>query len=261
MINHYKTIGILLDVYAYNYAFKIASEWEDFPQQALYLLELMKERRELNLDFLFENQRMANLIENETDLKLYLNERIEEEQIANYILDLEIKIKNGDVIDFVRAVSPILYRLFLRLIKSQIPNIDTYIIDAKNDQYDTWDFTKMQEADIPLFKDYLSKRQSRNVTSKSLADLLQLSQLPVDIKEKVNQLRVFEKSVRNPLAHLIKAFDEEELFRTTHFSSQAFLDQIISLYLYSGVSYQRQPFYCDQVNAVIMSYIANENKA
>lgn len=261
MINQYKTIGILLDVYAYNYAFKIAKEWDDFPQKALYLLELMKERRELNLSFSIENQRMVNLIEEEAKLKLFLNKSIEDEQIANYILDLEIKIKNGEVIDFVRAVSPILYRLFLRLIKGQIPHFNSYVIDSKNDQYDTWDFTKMHQAGIPLFKEYLSKRQSRNVTSKSLADLLQLSQLPVDIKEKVKQLRMFEKSVRNPLAHLIKAFDEEELYRTTRFSSQAFLNLIIALAQYSGVSYQREPFYCDQVNAIIMSYIANDNKA
>ena len=40
----------------------------------------------------------------------------EEEQLANYIMDLEAKVKNGNIIDFVRSVSPILYRLFLSLV-------------------------------------------------------------------------------------------------------------------------------------------------
>ncbi len=42
--------------------------------------------------------------------------------------------------------------------------------------------------------------------------------LPDSVQEEVRQLRELEKSVRNPLAHLIKPFDEAELYRTTGFS-------------------------------------------
>ena len=49
----YETIDILLDVYAYNHAWKIAEQHSDFPAQAVYLLEMLKERRELNVDFAF----------------------------------------------------------------------------------------------------------------------------------------------------------------------------------------------------------------
>ena len=44
----YETIDILLDVYAYNHAWKIAEQHSDFPAQSRYLLEMLKERRELN---------------------------------------------------------------------------------------------------------------------------------------------------------------------------------------------------------------------
>lgn len=260
MIDEQKTIGILLDVYAYNYAFTIAQAWQNFPKEAFYLLELMKERRELNVAFLFDHQKENEVIGKEHNLKLKMNQKLEDEQIANYILDLEVKIKNGEIIDFVRSVSPILYRLFLRLIKSQMTDFDTFIIDAKNDQYDSWDFAKMKAANNPIFETYLSKRQSHNITTKSLADLLKLSQLPAEIKTTVDDLRKFEKSVRNPLAHLIKPFDEEELHRTTQFSSQAFLDKIIELASFSGVIYQREPFLCDQVNDLIVSLLENKKE-
>lgn len=65
MINT-QTIDILLDVYAYNHAFKIAQTLSDFPKPALYLLEMLKERRELNLNFLSEHQ-----AENQTIEKLW----------------------------------------------------------------------------------------------------------------------------------------------------------------------------------------------
>ena len=51
----YETIDILLDVYAYNHAWKIAEQHSDFPAQSRYLLEMLKERRELNVDFAFSH--------------------------------------------------------------------------------------------------------------------------------------------------------------------------------------------------------------
>ncbi|EHI69865.1 CRISPR-associated protein Csm6 [Streptococcus ictaluri 707-05] len=240
-----------MDVYAYNHAYKIAKSLPEFPNKALYLIELLKERRELNVSYLFQHNTQNKAIEEAYDINLIMNANPEEEQIANYILDLEVKAKNGDIIDFVRSVSPILYRLFLRLMEKEVPQFKSYIFDAKNDQYDTWNFQAMLDSNLEVFKTYLSQRQSRNVTTRSLADLLVLSNLSEEIKTLVVTLRKFEKSVRNPSAHLIKPFDEEELHRTTHFSSQVFLEGIIRLATFSGVSYQREPFYFDQVNAII----------
>lgn len=84
-----------------------------------------------------------------------------------------------------------------------------------------------------------------------MSELLQYSHLPYDIKEIIRELRQFERSVRNPLAHLIKPFDEEELHRTTNFSSQDFLNKIITLASYAGIHYDRYHFYFDSVNELI----------
>ncbi|KHD43001.1 LytR family transcriptional regulator [Streptococcus hongkongensis] len=246
-----ETIGILLDVYAYNHAYHIASKTPNISKDAQFLIALLKERRELNLDFLYSHQADVKRIEETYQFPLVMNSDMVDEQLANYILDLEVKVKNGEIIDFVRSVSPILYRLFLRLVTFQIPDFASYIIDTKNDDYDTWNFDAMYQAHLPIFDLYLAKRQNRNITSRSLTDIIQLSNLPDDIKETVEGLRKFEKSVRNPLAHLIKPFDEEELYRTTRFSSQTFLDNIIDLATYAGVNYQRTPFYFDRLNAII----------
>src|SRR3712207_9064011 len=62
------------------------------------------------------------------------------------------------------------------------PDVQSYIIDTKNDQYDTWNFKAMEKADNDLFRSYLAQRQPRHVTTRSLADLLVLSELPADIR-------------------------------------------------------------------------------
>ena len=84
--------------------------------------------------------------------------------------------------------------------------------------------------------------------------ILQLN-FPESVKESVGQLRELEKSVRNPLAHLIKPFDEEELHRTTGFSSQHFMALLVDLAQETGIIYQREPFYFDLANEVIESLL------
>ena len=246
----YETIDILLDVYAYHHAWRIAEQYSAFPKQGCYLLEMLKERRELNVGFVFAHHEENQAIYQKYGFSVIRNPR-EEEQLANYIMDLEAKVKNEKIIDFVRAVSPILYRLFYRLAKREVPNFETFIHDAKNAQYDTWFFHKMKQSDYPIFHQYLAIRRDDKITTKSLSELLQYSHLPYDIKEIIRELRQFERSVRNPLAHLIKPFDEEELHRTTNFSSQDFLNKIITLASYAGIHYDRYHFYFDSVIELI----------
>jgi hypothetical protein len=186
-----------------------------------------------------------------------LDNAYEEELLANYIMDLEAKLRNDHIIDFVRSVSPILYRLLMRLMQSQVADINDYIYDAKNDQYDTWKFDKMHDSANPFVQNFVAKGRDSKITSRSLADFIQLTDLPQAIKDNILLLRDFEKSVRNPLAHLIKPFDEEELHRTTGFSSQTFLEKIIQLAVFSGIHYDNDKFYFDKVNELIKRIYQN----
>lgn len=82
-----------------------------------------------------------------------------------------------------------------------------YFHNARDDRYDTWQLKAMSESNSPILIAFSKGTGDARVTSKSLQDLLLLCDLPDDIKQIVKDLRRFEKSVRNPLAHLIKAFD------------------------------------------------------
>lgn len=237
-----------LSTYAYHQALLVASH--ALSPEAQLLLTSLKERRELNVQFLYDHFEALTELSQKYGLP-ELADTVSEEQLVNYIYDLEAKVKSGQLIDFVRSVSPIIYRLLLRLLLQEIPELAQYIKNARNQQYDRWRFDRMMDSKHPAIQSFISRKRDSRVTSSSLLELLLETTLPAHVKTTAQTLRQFERSVRNPLAHLIKPFDEEELHRTTGFSSQLFLEKIISLAKASGLHYETQIFYFDKANAIL----------
>ena len=233
--------------YDYAHAYKLAQRLNDAGSKLIELLYIMAERRELNIRPAMECQ-----LEIRNDFQLFCHDSEEDEQLANYLYDLEAKLKNEQVIDFIRAVSPAIYRIFMRLIRMQIPDIESYIHNSRGASYDRWKFEKMRNSDNPDLQNFHAES---TVNSSSLTEMILQLNLSESVKESAQQLRELEKSVRNPLAHLIKPFDEEELHRTTGFSSQHFMELLVDLAQETGIVYQREPFYFDRANAVIESLL------
>ena len=238
--------------YDYAYAHKLSERAGSSVQSDLLnLLEALAERRELNIQAMM-NLKLEITGSDLADFQLFCHEDEADEQLVNYLYDLEAKLRNEQLIDFIRAVSPAIYRIFMRLIRMQIPDIDFYIHNSRGASYDRWKFEKMRNSDNPDLQNFHAES---TVNSSSLTELILQLNLPESVKESARQLRELEKSVRNPLAHLIKPFDEEELHRTTGFSSQHFMELLVDLAQETGIVYQREPFYFDRANAVIESLL------
>lgn len=236
-----------LQNYHYSRALRSIKQQEEVPDLLVSLLQLMAERRELNIQPVMNQKLRTELLE-ATGFQLFWHEEPEDEQLANYLYDLEAKLRNEQIIDFVRAVSPAIYRIFMRLIQLKIPDITNYIQNSKESSYDRWKFESLHASDNPILQQFHSESV---VNSSSLTELIVQLDLPDSVKVATQQLRELEKSVRNPLAHLIKPFDEEELHRTTGFSSQDFMKNLIDLASYTGIHYDQANFYFDQANAVM----------
>ena len=140
----------------------------------------------------------------------------------------------------------------MRLIRMQLPDIDSYIHNSREASYDRWKFEKMRNSDHPVLQNFHTES---TVNSSSLTELILQLSFPESVKESAGQLRELERSVRNPLAHLIKPFDEEELHRTTGFSSRHFMELLVDLAQETGIVYQREHFYFDLANEVIESLL------
>ena len=231
----------LYDLHHYHYsrALRSLQQKGNVPDLLVSLLQVMAERRELNIQPVMNQQLKTEVLEATGP---------EDEQLANYLYDLEAKLRNEQIIDFVRAVSPAIYRIFMRLIQLKIPDITNYIHNSKESSYDRWKFEDLHTSDNPILQEFHSESV---VNSSSLTELIVQLDLPDRVKVASQQLRELERSVRNPLAHLIKPFDEEELHRSTGFSSQDFLKNLIDLARYTGIHYDQAHFYFDQANAVM----------
>lgn len=238
--------------YDYAYALKLAEQAGKSTQSDLVrLLGALAERRELNIQSIM-NLKLEITGMNPADFQLFCHENEADEQLANYLYDLDAKLRNEQLIDFVRAVSPAIYRIFMRLIRMQLPDIDSYIHNSREASYDRWKFEKMRNSDNPILQNFHTES---TVNSSSLTELILQLDLSESVKKSAGQLRELERSVRNPLAHLIKPFDEEELHRTTGFSSQHFMELLIDLAQETGIVYQKEPFYFDRANAIVESLL------
>ena len=238
--------------YDYAYALKLAEQAGKSTQSDLVrLLRALAERRELNIQSIM-NLKLEITGMNPADFQLFCHENEADEQLANYLYDLDAKLRNEQLIDFVRAVSPAIYRIFMRLIRMQLPDIDSYIHNSREASYDRWKFEKMRNSDHPILQNFHTES---TVNSSSLTELILQLDLSESVKKSAGQLRELERSVRNPLAHLIKPFDEEELHRTTGFSSQHFMELLVDLAQETGIVYQREPFYFDRANAIVESLL------
>ena len=239
----------LYDLHHYHYsrALRSLQQKGNVPDLLVSLLQVMAERRELNIQPVMNQQLKTEVLE-ATGFQLFWHENPEDEQLVNYLYDLEAKLRNEQIIDFIRAVSPAIYRIFMRLIQLKIPDIANYIHNSKESSYDRWKFEDLHASNNPILQEFHSESV---VSSSSLTELIVQLDLPDSVKVASQQLRELERSVRNPLAHLIKPFDEEELHHSTGFSSQDFLKNLIDLASYTGIHYDQAHFYFDQANAVM----------
>lgn len=252
MTNLVQPVSYLLDSYMYKQALNILLQESDvLHPDLIYLLKLLSERRELKLEMSFDEGKV-DYFEQAYQFSLHENTTVEEELLANYLVELEAKSKTGDIIDFCRAVSPLFYRLLERLVLQKVPDLYSVVKKGKGISFDKWETDLLKNHSSQVFKDfYRVNKNQQLVTSDSLVDFVSILDYSDELKEDARVLRQFKKAIRNPLAHLIKPFDEAILARDTGFSSKNFLELLAKLLYHTGVHHQRQPFYFDRANDVV----------
>ena len=157
-----------LQTYHYSRALRSIKQQEEVPDLLVNILQLMAERRELNIQPVMNQKLRTELLE-ATGFQLFWHEDPEDEQLANYLYDLEAKLRNEQIIDFVRAVSPAIYRIFMRLIQLKISDITNYIHNSKESSYDRWKFESLHASDNPILQQFHSESV---VNSSSLTELI-----------------------------------------------------------------------------------------
>lgn len=148
----------LYDLHHYHYsrALRSLQQKGNVPDLLVSLLQVMAERRELNIQPVMNQQLKTEVLE-ATGFQLFWHENPEDEQLVNYLYDLEAKLRNEQIIDFIRAVSPAIYRIFMRLIQLKILILPTISITPKNPVMTVGSLRTCMRLTILSYKNFIVK--------------------------------------------------------------------------------------------------------
>ena len=156
-------------------------------------------------------------------------------ELIEYILQLQIKVARGNYDDFIRAITPVIVKLFERVLKKQCHiNIANYCKDLDKNQ---WDKEKLKESEESKKIDNILNESFFNFNYKYVSSI-HLKELIIFFSEnrKVNalveSLRDIEEKARNKAAHTMVSITQEMIENWTGVKSEEILEKIKKLAMF-----------------------------
>lgn len=260
-----QTIKSFLKQYDYQAAYSLAKDLErayskDAVARYIDYLEFANERSK------FKN--ISSLENKLKDVSGLLPVSSPNRFIFEYALLCDLKWKRGELSDFVRSLSPLIYELFLRIVDKNIyPVSKSLIKDSSSskssndksgkktridgDSHDVWDRKKMEDlakvekivSDIQLalrdkYDNFDSNAKDPYVYSDSLCTIIGELSDNKEMKDDVRRLRdQIERKIRNLLAHKIVYIDEDWIKRATgNLNEEQIMKLVKKVFRYSDLN-------------------------
>lgn len=171
-----------------------------------------------------------------------------------YTLNLSIKLKRKEYVDFIRGITPIIVDLFEIVLKKQCRiDINNYV--KKTDKGRVWDRNKLYGTEIEkiLNRSYKDGFRGGPVYSDHVRILIEKYSKDAKLIKLANELRKVEANIRNMAAHDIVSITDEKIKSLTGFTGKQIMDKIIRLFIYTdiGVTANCWESY-DQMNEIII---------
>jgi len=152
-----------------------------------------------------------------------------ERVVFEYILSLKIKLKRGEIADFVRAVSPVLTDIFEIYLKNKCNiDIESYYIKDPTGRYAPKLSRNMLPQDLQQILDSVFPKGFKD-TEPCAANLSPIVRARGDraAGRLANELRRFEYSVRNIAAHEIVSVTDEWVARRSGYTPEDILQKLM----------------------------------
>jgi len=228
------------NIEAYNYlaALDILQSVEDFvPGQAMSLLKAARHRKNM---VLVEAGREAKL----AGYDLFPVQSSDARDLFEYLLLLRVQQKCGQLMDFVRGISPALTKLFeaFLTVKCQIHIKEDFCVETPRGS-GFWKLKRGKlEANAPDLLIYYDRAfnffKDSAISCANLLPMIEFECGPEGrhtdsiILERSRLMRSVEEKIRNPAAHNIKAIKEEEFKREAGLSSKKLLEYMQWMFKY-----------------------------
>ena len=220
----------LLDEYDYAAAYEIAGMLpEEMTKNYIGLLQ-MAVRRVL-LDFsgvdkvLLKDKRYVLPIRDSGVRKYF-----------EYALSLQIKLDRREYADFIRAVTPLFWDLYEKILaKHASVELKNYCTQRENKSW-VWSEEKVYGTQVGIVLNGTGRFHYGDVTSYHMNALIQESKASVEVKTLVGELRSVESNLRNIAAHQIISITEDVIRKQTGFTGGQIMDRIKKAFSYAGIS-------------------------
>lgn len=204
----------LIREYDYHAALELAAELKDHEKPYMKLIRVAEERELLDMDAV-EKELETNHLKELYRLPIREGEK---RDIFEYALVMQIRLRRGEYADFIRAISPILYRLYKRIMKKKLGIcLEKYVSGTETKA--VWDLKKLsgdmvgKEILKILERAYKSGDGFRcgNVYPVHMQKIIQAKSDDKELKKLVGELREAEEKVRNQAAHQIVSVNKKTI--------------------------------------------------
>ena len=244
-----------LQAYDYTAALEIARDLKNhISVKATAMIEQANERNQLNT-------KRVNELAKKIDYQPMPVKNQENCDLLEYVLLLQMKVRRKEYADFIRAITPVVFELFYRVLKRQCHiDIKDYCDEKKSGL--RWNLEKIKQTEVGdiLQKEYAATGfRGGPVYSSQLKPLI----LHYSGSEKVNtlvtDLRHAEEKARNKAAHTIVSITNEKIVKWTDYTAEELLVKIqqLTLFVVPGQDGSIWDSY-DRMNESIMKEIRQE---
>ncbi|WP_461880644.1 type III-A CRISPR-associated CARF protein Csm6, partial [Fusicatenibacter sp.] len=182
-----------------------------------------------------------------------------ERKYFEYALNIELRLKKEEYVDFVRSITPLIVDLFEIILKKECKiDINKYCTVKKKNGKRTWSEEKLEGTKIgKTMESYFMGQNQRfkggDISSIHLKVLIETFSADEHLKRLVNDVRSVETNIRNLAAHEIVSVTEETILALTGFGSEKIMAMIKELFHYTGISVRKEYWNSyDEMNAEIL---------
>lgn len=179
-----------------------------------------------------------------------------------YVLSLDVKYKTGHYGDFIRAISPIISDIFIKMINRHL-RVDVYRDLCTSDRQGNyrWNPTRLQEKGNPnIEKISAALCPLLNFKNNSFPTSFQLFRIieellveDTELLKTATLLRETEEKLRNQAAHQIVSVTEESILENTGYSGERILNALKKGLEKCGMNIHREDYKSyDQMNQKII---------
>ncbi len=237
----------LVNEYDYAAAYEIA---QMLPQEMTrnYIQLLQMASRRILLDF----SGVDKVLLNDKRYTLPISDS-KTRKYFEYALCLQTKLVRKEYADFIRAITPLLWDLYERIL-SKHANIElkNFCTQLDNKSW-VWSEEKLAGTNELRILESKGRFHYGDVNSFHMNELIQESAATFQVKELVDNLRNVERNLRNIAAHQIVSITEDTIKKQTGFTGKQIMDKIKTAFSYAGINVKTEWWnsYDDMNKAII----------